>query len=419
MKQTKKKHPSGGSVPTASSRTMGYNEVEGGDLELESMERRRKEILVRQVHPNKIAPPNEKFKCYRTRVKDAPNGRMVAGSYKELIDQLYDFYCDSKFEIPTLAEAANAWISSREANGTIEYSTATHYRADFAKYFGCQPIADMPITDITKLHLIRAFETIVGDGSQVSKKAVNNVKTVINGAYDYANLQDGINCFDARCVKIRDLVRKCGGTKSKDQTYTREEAERLVAYLLEQPRTVYTLGIMLMFCLPVRIGELRALKWTDYDKDQHLVHLNHTLVCKRDGEKHRKAVDVGYMKRHSDSGIRSVEVSDFAEYLLEELYRINGDKEYILQSRGKMPISTNNFNDHLQKACEQCNIPYKSSHKIRFYACSRMYDMGIDEKTIQLNMGHASLGMTRHYDRRQKKQLDPELVNEAFGFRIP
>ena len=115
------------------------------------------------------------------------------------------------------------------------------------------------------------------------------------------------------------------------------------------------------------------------------------------------------MKRHSDSGKRSLDISDFAAHILDELFRINGDKEYILQSKGKMPISTNNFNDHLREYCEKCGVEYKSSHKIRFYACSRMYDLGYDEKTIQKNMGHSSLVMTRHYDRRQKKTLIPSL----------
>ena len=395
-----------------------YNDSEAGDLELSFLEKRRKELLVRKLHTNKIVEPTESFNCFRTRVKDAPNGRIVAKTYNDLIDKLYEHYYGSKFEVPTLREAVNEWIDSREANGTIEYLTALHYRVDFKKYLSSMPMADMKITEITKNHIINAFENIVGDGTGISKKAVNNVKTIINGAFDYANLHDGINCFDARTVKIRDLIRKCNDSKSKDSTYTREEAESIISYLSNLPPSVYSLGIMLMFCLPIRIGELRALKWEDYDRNNRLLHLNHSIVCKADGETHRKAVDVDYMKRHSDSGKRSLDISDFAAHILDELFRINGDKEYILQSKGKMPISTNNFNDHLREYCEKCGVEYKSSHKIRFYACFRMYDLGYDEKTIQKNMGHSSLVMTRHYDRRQKKTVDPKLINEAFGFEI-
>ena len=406
-------------VSTADLNPIHYNESEAGDLELLFLDNRRKELLVKKYHTNKIIEPTANFNCFRTRVKDAPNGRIVAKTYPDLIEKLYAHYYGPKSRIPTLEEAVNEWIGSREANGTIEYMTALHYRDDFRKYLADQPIATMKITDITKNHLINAFESIVGDGTGISKKAVNNVKTVINGAFDYANLQDGINCFDARTVKIRDMVRKCNDSKSKDSTYTREEAETIVTYLAGLAPSVYSLGIMLMFCLPIRIGELRALKWEDYDRDNRFLHLKHSIVCKADGETHRKAVDVNYMKRHSDSGKRTLDISDFAAQILDKLFEINGEKEYILQSKGKMPISTNNFNEHLRMYCEKCGIEYKSSHKIRFYACSRMYDLGYDEKTIQKNMGHSSLGMTRHYDRRQKKAVDPKLINEAFGFEIP
>lgn len=48
-----------------------------------------------------------------------------------------------------------------------------------------------------------------------------------------------------------------------------------------------------------------------------------------------------------------------------------------------------------------------------------MYDAGFDEKTIQEEMGHSNIGMTRHYDRRTKKEVSKELINSTFGFKIP
>ncbi len=53
-----------------------------------------------------------------------------------------------------------------------------------------------------------------------------------------------------------------------------------------------------------------------------------------------------------------------------------------------MPITKNGFNEHLRKYCIECKITYRSSHKIRFYNCSKMYEMGVDEKTIQEMMGN-------------------------------
>ncbi|MCR4928506.1 MAG: site-specific integrase [Lachnospiraceae bacterium] len=65
------------------------------------------------------------------------------------------------------------------------------------------------------------------------------------------------------------------------------------------------------------------------------------------------------------------------------------ERKYVLQSNGgEMPITKNGFNEHLRKYCIECKITYRSSHKIRFYNCSKMYEMGVDEKTIQEMMGN-------------------------------
>ena len=81
-----------------------------------------------------------------------------------------------------------------------------------------------------------------------------------------------------------------------------------------------------------------------------------------------------------------------------------------------MPITINNYNEHLRKYCDACGIKYRSSHKIRFYNCSKMYEKGVDEKKIQTDMGHSSLSMTRHYDRRKAKPMQEDLVEELFGY---
>lgn len=403
------------------SRSMfGYNNFEVCDLEeLENMESRRKELLVKKVHPYTITEPTDKYKLYRTRIKSdrVPNGRLTSTTYKGLINLLYEHYYGDTDKI-SLEDCALKWIEKRESNGTIEYLTALHYRNDFMKYFHPEPISSMPIRNITKRHLINAFESIIGSGQGVSRKAINNVKTVINGAFDYANLIDGMDCIDARLIRITDLVRKCERPDNEDLVYTREEAEQIIAYLLSKPFNIYSLAIMLMFCLPVRISELRALKWVDYDKKKNQLYLNHTIVTKKVGSINRKDTDVNYMKAHSSAGKRYVDVSDFAAYILEEIHKINGNKVYILQSNGDMPISTNHFNEHLKLYCKDLNIQYKSSHKIRFYACSMMYEAGFDEKTIQKCMGHTSVAMTRHYDRRKKKITDRDLINSTFGYNL-
>ena len=64
----------------------------------------------------------------------------------------------------------------------------------------------------------------------------------------------------------------------------------------------------------------------------------------------------------------------------------------------------------------------RSSHKIRFTACTEMYRNGVDEKVIQTLMGHSSVTTTRGYDRRKKDtNLPDDILQTVFGrkMRVP
>ena len=143
------------------------------------------------------------------------------------------------------------------------------------------------------------------------------------------------------------------------------------------------------------------------------------MVTKKVGNVNRKRVDVNYMKKHSEASKRIIDLSDYAFSIIVKLKNVNGSKKYVLNSTGELPITTNNFNEHLRRYCNETGVVYRSSHKIRFRAGSKMYDAGVDEKTIQYLMGHSSIEMTRHYDRRVSKKLDSKQLNSVFGFNFP
>ena len=44
-------------------------------------------------------------------------------------------------------------------------------------------------------------------------------------------------------------------------------------------------------------------------------------------------------------------------------------------------------------------LPYYSSHKIRFYGATELFNAGVDPEQIRRVMGHTTLAMTEHYNR--------------------
>lgn len=205
---------------------------------------------------------------------------------------------------------------------------------------------------------------------------------------------------------------------SKDESFfSDEDEEALLTYVRSLKQDVYTLAIRFDFCFNLRIGELRALTWDDYDEEEGFILIHHQIVKDKVGD-HFTWLDVPYIKGKKESGIRSEIVCDEAKEILKELRKINGDKKYIFQGMNgaKHPISTERFDDHMKRYCEACGITYHASHKVRYLAITKMYEAGFDENFIKESSGHSSVNMTRRYKQKRKElQVNREAWERLFG----
>ena len=224
------------------------------------MELKKIKLEVLRVHNHKITEPTENYKAYKTRIDG--DKHIVRASEKDFFMALHEYYYGPKITAPSLKEAISQWIETREKSGAITYQTALHYWDDAQKFIFPDKIASKNITQISKAEIISFLEGLVGDGSKILKKTLSNIKTVINGGFDYAGMLDGVDCIDARRISIRDLKKRCYENDNSGEVYLREEAERIVLHvlaLLEKKEDVYLYAILLFFCLSIRIGEIRAL----------------------------------------------------------------------------------------------------------------------------------------------------------------
>ncbi len=215
--------------------------------------------------------------------------------------------------------------------------------------------------------------------------------------------------------------------------YTEAEREQIIKYLSGKD-DFYSMAILLDFYLVLRIGELKGLKWSDIsngyihisrfvnDKNEVVNEIKgHTsegifyLVLRIGELKGLKWSDIsnGYIhisrfvndknevvneiKGHTSEGIRTMPLTPGAQAVLEKIYRLHfNSSDYIFFRDGK-PLATVTFNRHLKKCCEELNIEYRSSHKLRFSTASIMYKNGVSDTELQKLLGHTTLTMTQHY----------------------
>lgn len=319
---------------------------------------------------------------YITKVKlNGKKSQISAYSHNELIEKLYDFYFGEANS--TLESLYPLWIVYRRKElGTIEktikedgYLWNAHLKGD--------DITRIPLKKL-KAKDFNSFFRKITKNRTMTKKRFNNMKSVINNIYAFA--------IEKEIVDYNPLVGMNFGNynyKSENRNiipFTEEERLRVIEYLKED--NIYDLAIKLMFCLTIRIGELKGLRFDDIDGD----YIN---ICRFVNDKHQIIDDI---KGHTSAGKRWLPLTVEAKRVIECIRLLNPDNNFLFMNNQGF-ITTVTFNRHLKKCCDALNIKYRSSHKIRFTNASILSKNGVSDTELQYMLGHSNRNTTCHYIR--------------------
>ena len=222
----------------------------------------------------------------------------------------------------------------------------------------------------------------------LSHKEWSNVKTIMNGMFEYAvrkkylseNPMDKVRIL----VKFRQVVKKSGRT----QTYNTEELQCLNQYLdkmyAETKDSVF-LAVKLNFLIGLRIGELVSLRWSDIEGN-HL-HIMREEIRNQTTNTYEV---VEHTKTYQDRFVILVPKA------LEILHKIPRESEYIF-TRDSQRIVSRQVAYVLEKYAQSQGMEVKSSHKIRKTFASLLNANGVPVDCIREMLGHNNLSTTLGY----------------------
>jgi len=347
--------------------------------------------------------------------KSAPQ---CASTELQMWNKLYQYLCSNK-NTETLETLAIKWFEEREKDLDIKARTRRRNKNTWDKYYKNNPIIKIPLTKLTAKD-IKAFYKSYTNGRKITRGELGNIKGVFNMILSYAVDNNIVGLNVAKSVDTKDL--KCKKVNNDDKVYTREERTALFNYLNSIPQNVYTLGIKLMFCLDIRIGELKALKWSDVDMEAGQIYIHSQIVDAEGANGKWCQEECDYTKAQEEGsgggGERWLPLSRTAKQVLLQLKLLCSNSEFILINKAGTTVKTNKFNEHLHKYCDACGIRYLSSHKIRFYAVTEQARIGKSLSDIQYNSGHRNKGTTEGYIRRvqnREKAVADEDWEKIFG----
>lgn len=352
------------------------------------MTKKQKERLVSDIY-FKNKKRKEFYICSDGRIKSyAP--QFIATNKEELVDKLYKYYFDNILE-----EIYRKWVQHRYKTKIVSGKTIEEDISIWNRFIANSEIATMQVVDIKPKHLMKLFQSWTGNGL-ITRKAFNNRKSVLNGIFRYAVLDEIIAYNPITSLPCNDLKYKVPVVKKK--AYTKEERSLLLAYLKSLEPDAYILAIMLAFYGIFRIGEIKAVSWDSTNED--IITIQYQLVEERILQEDMKLSKPQRILKNPKGNpyysIRTEQLPPEGVAVLKKMKELNPNGKFLFMHEGK-PLTTDSFNRRLKKYCKEIGIPYLSSHKIRFTGASMLYDAGVKPIDIQPLLGHSTLAMTQHY----------------------
>jgi integrase len=344
---------------------------------------------VKKLHTYAItAPSHVKGRwqtCYRD--KDGKRINIKAPTEEKLLDKLIPIYLsDSHIEKLTFHGLYEEWLDYKKSIVNSP-NTIKRHEQHYKKYFEPSLLHNHKMVKIDELILETECNRIVRE-NDLSRKEWTNIKTILNGMFEYAvrkkylvdNPVDKVQIL----VKFKEVVRKTG----KTETYNSDELKELNLYLdrmyTETHDTAF-LCIKLNFLVGLRIGELVSLRWEDYSEN----HLHIVREEVRDQITNHYEV-VEHTKTNRD---RFVVLVPKAIDILEKIDR-QGD--FIFMRNGER-ITSRQIAYVLEKYAERQGLSTKSTHKMRKTFASNLNANGVPLDCIRELLGHSNLNTTLGY----------------------
>lgn len=394
MKSSLTTHNHGGIMEGINTLLSAFPALEASDLEA-VMEKAKKKY-VESRHTQAIY--QGKHGRYVTAYRDASGNRkqVQAKTQEELTSKLYEIY----LELENRKTVADVYQEIREEHlETKDVSPATVDRleVDYKRFFVKYSWDSTPLGDITMKEL-EAFIRRVIAAEELTSKGYAHFKNLLyeiirRGHRDgYTDISAKLFFDDFKAPKLRKVKKA-----DEEDVFTDAECRKLLPYL-KANQDMLNDALLLDFYTGLRVGELTALKKSDFEKrpDGCFLHIQRTETkIKGAGVDGGSTVVVDHPK--TDAGDRRVYLCDEALEAFDRLMNdpLNDGSEWLLI--GKLHhnrVVRSSIRRRLSHVCNQVGVPVKSPHKIRKTYATHLVDAGTDVKLVMTQMGHADIKTT-------------------------
>ncbi len=372
---------------------------------LEEIEDMKRDTILKQ-HKEKYKVWQADDGRWKTKLPDGSKyGKLVAKSTLENLENcIVDFYKASEKPKDTLSALYPEWIDYKRKESSI--ANANKLQWVWNRYYKDSDIAQMKIKDIETL-TVKNFGLDMIAKHNLTRDGYTEMKSVINMMLDYAVELEIVPLNVARNVRgiNRHKYKQEEAKTVQEQIYLSEDEKAIMTQALAQfkktQNTAY-LAVCLNFYLGLRVGELVALKTTDFAESMVSIQreeIKHYVII--DGVSHRDGYEIAdYTK--TEKSTRDIVCVSEAEKIYKMIVKVNEERgftdEYLFLHKNGKRMNDFSVNNVLRRLNKQIATPQKGNHGIRKTCFSTMAASGqIPEEEIMNFAGHKNYQTTKTY----------------------
>ena len=172
----------------------------------------------------------------------------------------------------------------------------------------------------------------------------------------------------------------------------KDNQKKLMDYL-KNNFSFKNLGIMICLSTGLRIGEICALKWCDFDLENKVLQVRHSVqrLYIIDGENRHTEIRVTTPKTKESN--RDIPLSTFLWSVIKPLERVV-NKECFVLSNDKKPLEPRTYRNYYKKLLKDLGLPEIKFHGLRHSFATRCIESKNDYKTVSVLLGHSNITTT-------------------------
>jgi len=189
--------------------------------------------------------------------------------------------------------------------------------------------------------------------------------------------------------------------------------QRRIMQYVRDNFTFRNLGIYICLSTGMRIGEICALKWCDFNLQSETISINRTVerIYLIDEDKRHTELIISTPK--TKNSMREIPMSHELVKLIRPLMKIMNNDYYILTNESK-PTEPRTYRNYYKQLLKKLDIPDLKFHGLRHSFATRCIESQCDYKTVSVILGHSNISTTLnlyvHPNNEQKKKC----INKMF-----